>query len=84
MKRVFTISRSDDGCTDREFEEYIGLLRERGVDVPDESAGTPEPGTDKRWPHVWQKASDALYFLIELRARTMDRNWCLYSFAVPS
>jgi hypothetical protein len=84
MKRVFTISRSDEGCTDLEFEEYLGLLRERGLDVPIESARTLEPGTENRWPHVWLKASDALHFLIELRARTTDRNWCLYSFAVPT
>jgi hypothetical protein len=84
MRNVFTISRRDEGCTDHEFEQYIGLLRELGVNVPEESAGTLEPGTDKRWPHVWQKASDALYFLIQLRARTRDRNWCLYSFTVST
>jgi hypothetical protein len=82
MKKVFTISRRDDGCTDLEFEKYVGLLREQGLN--DDSPDTLEPGTDNRWPHVWQKASDALYFLIELRARTLDRNWCLYSFEVPA
>lgn len=84
MKKVFTISRNDGGCTDQEYEDYIGLLRELGFRVPHESARMLEPGTDNRWPHVWEKASDALYFLIELRARTMNRHWCLYSFSVTS
>jgi hypothetical protein len=36
MRKVFTISRCDEVCTDHEFGQYIGLLRELGINVADD------------------------------------------------
>jgi hypothetical protein len=36
---------------------------------------TPEPGTGRRWLHVWDNQADAQAFADELKKRTRDATW---------
>ena len=65
--RVFTV-RKPGGNTDREFQAYIDLLEEIGIDIADVPR-TPEPGTTNRWLYVWRSRPQAERFARELGER---------------
>jgi hypothetical protein len=68
--------------TDREFQAYIDLLQEIGIDLTD-APRTPEPGTTNRWLHVWKGKPQAERFARELGERLRDRSWHVHEFDVP-
>src|SRR5437868_5417001 len=70
---VFTVTKPG-GTTDYEFEAYIRLLEEIGIDVS-RAPRTPEPETGGRWLHVWHRRPEAERFARELRIRTRDQSW---------
>jgi hypothetical protein len=78
---AYTVSRSDGGARDAEFEAYARLLRLRGVDL-----GTlpraPDPGTGRRWLYVWNEKADAEAFADELNQRTGE-TWTVLEIAAP-
>ena len=80
--RVYTV-RKNEPNTDAEFEEYVALLKEGGVDV-ERVPRTPEPGTDNRWLYVWEERSAAERFASELCARLHDSSWSVYEFDVDA
>lgn len=69
----FTVTH--DGSTkDAEFQAYVRLLRQSGVDLG-KVPRVPEPGTQRRWLYVWDTDEGARKFAKELRRRTGDRAW---------
>lgn len=79
--RVYTVTKSDPN-TDREYEAYIDLLEEIGIDITDVPR-TPEPGTMNRWLYVWQNRSLAERFARELGARLRDPSFFVHEFDLP-
>jgi len=75
---VYTVTKPV-GTKDREFQAYIRLLEDVGIDVSN-SPRVPEPGTDRRWLYAWQKKIEAERFADELRHRTGDADWMVYQF----
>lgn len=71
---AFTVSRSDGGTKDAEFEAYARLLRQRHVDLG-KLPRAPEPGTQRRWLYVWDSEEKAQSFADELKRRTGDDAW---------
>ncbi len=76
--RVFTVTKPE-GTKDAEFEAYVRLLEEIGIDVSN-APRVAEPGTSRRWLHVWHSQPEAERFTRELRTRTRDQSWEMYSF----
>jgi hypothetical protein len=79
---VYTVTKPV-GTKDSEFEAYLRLLEDVGIDVSN-SPRVPEPGTDRRWLYAWQKKIEAERFADELRRRTGDADWMVYQFEVAS
>jgi hypothetical protein len=79
---AFTVSRSDNGLKDAEFEAYARLLRQQGVDLG-KLPRAPEPGTGRRWLYVWDSREKALGFADELTRRTGDKAWAVVEVAAP-
>ncbi len=77
---VFTVTKPD-GTKDYEFEAYTRLLEEIGIDVANVPR-IPEPGTHRRWLYVWSQQNEAEGFASELRRRTRDGSWYVYSFQI--
>lgn len=75
---VYTVTKPV-GTRDREFEAYTRLLEDVGIDVSN-SPRVPEPGTDRRWLYAWREKIEAERFADELRRRTGDADWTVYSF----
>jgi hypothetical protein len=69
----FTVTRQG-GTKDVEFEAYARLLRQKGLDLA-KLRRTPEPGTGRRWLHVWNSREEAQAFADELKNRTRDDAW---------
>jgi hypothetical protein len=69
----FTVTH-EGGTKDAEFQAYVRLLRQSGVDLG-KLPRVPEPGTGRRWLYVWKTAEDAGKFAAELRRRTGDDGW---------
>lgn len=67
------------GTKDGEFEAYIRLLEDVGIDVSN-APRVAEPGTDRRWLYSWRKKIEAERFADELRRRTGDAAWGVYQF----
>jgi hypothetical protein len=80
---AFTVSRNDAGTKDAEFEVYARLLRQQGVDLG-KLPRVPEPGTGRRWLHVWDSREKAQAFVDELKKRTRDKAWVVVEVAAPS
>ena len=70
---VFIVTKPG-GITDGEFEAYVRLLEEIGVDISN-APRTAEPGTSRRWLHVWKNRQQAERFATELGRRTWDSSW---------
>ncbi len=79
--RVYTV-RKGGPSTDQEFQAYIDLLQDVGIDIADVPR-TPEPGTTNRWLYVWKSKLHAERFARELGARLRDRSWQVYELDVP-
>src|SRR6476469_2627617 len=69
----FTVARQG-GTKDGEFEEYARLLRQKGLDLS-RLQRVPEPGTGRRWLHVWKSRPEAQAFADELKKRMEDPDW---------
>jgi hypothetical protein len=79
---AFTVSRTDGGTKDAEFEAYARLLRQQGVDLG-KLPRAQEPGTGRRWLYVWQNQENAEAFANELRTRTRDNHWAVVEVGAP-
>jgi hypothetical protein len=71
---ALTVSRKNGCAKDAEFEPYVRLLRQQGVDIG-RSPRVPEPGTRRRWLYVWDSKRKAQAFADELIKRTRDNAW---------
>ncbi len=69
----FTVTRQG-GTKDIEFEAYTRLLRQKGVDLA-RLQRVPEPGSGRRWLHVWNLQAEAQAFADELNKRMGDSAW---------
>jgi hypothetical protein len=79
----FTVSRTDAGTKDAEFEAYARLLRQQGIDLG-KLPRAPEPGTGRRWLHVWDSREGAQAFADELKRRTGDNAWIVVEVPVSA
>src|SRR4051794_11853055 len=79
--KVYTVRKRGPN-TDREFQAYVDLLEDIGIDIADVPR-TPEPGTTNRWLYVWQSKPLAERFVRELRARLRDPSWFVHEFDSP-
>jgi hypothetical protein len=80
--RVYTVRKSEPN-TDQEFQAYIDLLQDIGIDIADVPR-TPEPGTANRWRYIWKSKQQAERFARELGARLRDRSWYVHEFDLPN
>lgn len=78
----FTVTR-DGGTKDAEFEAYARLLRQKGFDLA-KVERVPEPGSGRRWLHVWNAEGDAHAFAEELKKRTRDDAWKVVPVDAPA
>ena len=78
----FTVNHRDGSTRDAEFEAYARLLRQQGVDLG-KLPRAPEPGTGRRWLHVWEAREKAQAFAEELRKRTRDDTWEVVEVSAP-
>lgn len=78
---VFTVNRDDGLAKDAEFEDYARLLRQQGVDLG-KLPRVPEPGTGRRWLHVWDSREKAQAFAAELSKRT-SHSWVPIEVSEP-
>ena len=79
--RAYTV-RKPEFYTDREFQAYIDLLQDIGIDITDVPR-TPENGTTNRWLYVWKNKLLAERFARELRERLRDPSWFVSEFEFP-
>ena len=68
------------GNKDSEFEAYVRLLREQGVDV---DKARVEDSYGRRWLHVWDSREDAERFAVLLRRETSNPDWEVYELSPP-
>jgi hypothetical protein len=79
--RAYTVKKPEPN-TEREFQAYIDLLEEIGIDI----ANVPrvlEPGTTNRWLYVWRSRPQAERFARELGGRLRDPSWEVHEFDIP-
>jgi hypothetical protein len=69
----FTVTRPG-GTNDSDFQTYARLLRQLGVDLG-RVTRVPEPGTNRRWLHVWNSREEAQAFVKELSERMASEGW---------
>ena len=62
--KVYTVKKHGLN-TDREYQAYVDLLQDIGIDIADVPR-IPEPGTTNRWLYVWQSKPLAERFAREL------------------
>lgn len=79
--KMYTVRKSEPN-TDREFQAYVELLQDIGVDIADVPR-IPEPDTPNRWLYVWRNRPQAERFARELGTRLRDRSWSVHEFEVP-
>lgn len=78
----FTVTRPV-GTKDAEFEAYVRLLRQRGVDLGN-LPRVPDPENPRRrWVYVWNTREEAEEFAKELRGETGDAGWCVEQTTAP-
>ena len=63
--------------TDKEFQAYIDLLEDIGIDIA-EVPRTPDPGKSNRWLYVWTNKRLAERFARELGSRLRDPSWFVH------
>jgi hypothetical protein len=79
--QVYTV-RKQGANTDREFQAYIDLLEDIGIDITNVPR-TLEPDTTNRWLYVWTNKILAERFARELGARLRDPSWFVHQFELP-
>lgn len=79
--RAYTVTKPG-GNTDSEFQSYIDLLEDIGIDITNVPR-TPEPEATNRWLYVWTNRLLAERFARELRARLRDPSFIVHEFEVP-
>jgi hypothetical protein len=79
--QVYTVKKREPN-TDREFQAYIDLLEEIGMDIANVPR-TPEPGNTNRWLYVWRSRPQAERFARELGRRLHDPSWAVHEFDIP-
>jgi hypothetical protein len=78
----YTVVHPEGMTKDSEFQEYLRLLRQRGVDIG-RVPRVAEPGTDRRWLYVWESVDEAQGFAKELKKRTRI-DWKVKPVAAPA
>jgi hypothetical protein len=73
MTRAYTV-RKRGGNNDREFQAYIDLLEEIGIDIANVPR-TAEKGTTNRWLYVWHNRTQAERFAREIGKRLRQDDW---------
>jgi hypothetical protein len=79
---AFTVNRNDSPTKDAEFEDYARLLRQKGIDLG-KLPRAPEPGTGRRWLHVWDSRKKAQDFANELKKNTREKAWVVVEVNAP-
>ncbi|MGH7224035.1 MAG: hypothetical protein ACRELF_12460, partial [Gemmataceae bacterium] len=77
--RAFTVAMPG-GTKDLEYEAYVRLLNDWGIDVTDVPR-VLEKGMPFRWLYAWKKREDAERFARELRVQTRDKRWRVHEFS---
>jgi hypothetical protein len=62
----------------RRIDDYLRLLRKRGIDWTD-APRVPDPETEDRWWYVWDNRDEAEGFCKELRKDTRDKKWGVHT-----
>jgi hypothetical protein len=78
----YTVVHPAGMTKDSEFQEYLRLLRQSGVDIG-RVPRVAEPGTDRRWLYVWDSEDEAQSFAKELKKRTRI-DWKVIPVSVPA
>jgi hypothetical protein len=76
---VFTVGLPG-GTRDFEFEAYVRLLEQEGVDVAN-TRRVVDPVTGKRWVYAWANKADAEQFAAALRQETENDRWEVHELA---
>ncbi len=69
----YTVYRPDGNTAD-EFETYVRLLRQSGVDIG-RLPRMPDPVTGKKWLYVWSDQANAEVFRREIAEQTASNLW---------
>jgi hypothetical protein len=70
----YTVAYPDAGMKRHEFDAYVRLLEQRGIDWTN-APRVEAPGTPNRWLYVWVDPGEAEEFCHELRRETRDNKW---------
>ncbi len=68
------------GNKDSEFQAYVRLLRELGIDLNKPRVGG---SFGRQWLHAWDNRDDAERFATRLRKETHNPDWEVYEFSEP-
>src|SRR5215213_6419407 len=66
------------GTRDFEYEAYVRLLEQNGVNVA-QTCRVVDPVGGKRWLHAWANEADAEVFAVSLRQETENPAWKVYT-----
>jgi hypothetical protein len=77
---AFAVSRNGARTKNGEFEAYVRLLRQQGIDLG-KVPRVREPGTGRRWLYAWDSREKAQAFAEELKKRTRDGAWLVVEVA---
>jgi hypothetical protein len=81
---VYTVRKSEGFNTDREFQAYVDLLEEIGIDISSVPR-THEKGTNNYWLYVWRSRTQAERFARELGDRLHDPSFVVHGpFEIPN
>jgi hypothetical protein len=78
----FTVTRPG-GASDSEFQTYVRLLRQRGMDIG-KLPRVRDPITGRRWLSVWNGREEAQRFADDLRQQTSDPAWEVIEVSAPT
>jgi hypothetical protein len=81
--QVYTVRKKGGLNTDEEFQAYVDLLEEIGIDISSVPR-TREPETDNYWLYVWRSRTQAERFARELGARLHDPSFEVHPFEIPN
>jgi hypothetical protein len=70
----FTVAHSDAPIQRHEFDAYLRLLEQRGIDWTN-TPRVPAPGATNQWLRVWDDRPQAEEFCAALQKETRDENW---------
>jgi hypothetical protein len=78
----YTVAHSDAAIKRHEFDAYVRLLEERGIDWTN-APRVAAPGASNRWLYVWNDRPQAEEFCAELKKETRDDNWLVRELSPP-